>query len=76
MWANNDDNLLYRSKKEVNFQKKRCLKALEKEILYKFDKKVINKLQLKIINDIDKTFKKVQKLKSPKIQIAFQGIYA
>ena len=74
---NNDDNLLYRSKKEVNFFKKKdALKALEKEVLYKFDKKVIDKLQLKIINDIDKTFKKVQKLKSPNIQIAFQGIYA
>lgn len=68
---NNDDNLNYRSAKEINYWKKNDpLKKLEKHIIKKKHSNIlkIEKIKMKIKEEISKAFKFAEKSPLPKIK--------
>jgi TPP-dependent pyruvate/acetoin dehydrogenase alpha subunit len=74
---NYDDDLNYRSQKEINLWKKNDpIKDTEKKIKKIFTKKEIFDLQEKILTEIKSAFLKAEKDKFPKPSEAYKGVYA
>ena len=74
---NYDDDLRYRSQKEINFWKKNDpIKLIEKKINNIFLKNEVLNIQKKIKNEINFAFLKAKKDLFPKVSEAYKGVYA
>lgn len=76
---NNDDNLEYRSKKDIKFWKKKCPITNYKKFLIEnnfFSKEEIYSIEKKVINSVIKSFNYTKKSPFPKITEASKHIYA
>ncbi len=76
---NNDDNLNYRTKREINYWKKKCPIENYKNKLLKekvINKKYLDKIKTKIDSEIQNSFKYAQESKFPKKSELYNNIYA
>ena len=76
---NNDDNLNYRTKKEINYWMKKCPIRNYKNKLLKekvISKEYLDKIKIKIELEIQNSFKYAQESKFPKNSELYNNIYA